>query len=188
MDDLETTKRRMAPAQLTCRIRVSKAENHDADTERPGNSTVFDMKDCPEVGVEIRLRWVSEVVKYFEVMHDSLRPLDFIGNLDGSIKLLSTAGPEGDVYPARYQIPPETIRELDHHDQVRRTERFAMASLLYEILSGKKPFEELTDEEVQHRFSNATFPDDAVSLPKSLLLYSGWSEEFSQELNKRGIL
>lgn len=52
--------------------------------------------------------------------------------------------PESGVYPVRFQIPPGTLRELDHHEKVRRAERFAMASLLYEILSGTKPFEELT--------------------------------------------
>lgn len=175
----------MAPGQLTCRIRVNKAEGHDADAERPGNPTLFEVKDCPEVGEEIRLQWVGKILEYFKDTHDSLRPWDFIGALDGSIKLLSMPGLKGDVYPARFQIPPETIRELDHNDQVRRTERFAMASLLYEILSGRKPFEELTDEEVQHRFSNADFPDNAKDLPNSLALYSGWSEEFSQELTKK---
>ena len=178
----------MAPAQLTCRIRVNKAENYDADTEQPENSAVFDLKDCPEVGIEIRAQWAHEVVKYFGVVHNSIQPWDFLGRLDGSVKLLPMSAPEGEVYPARFQIPPGTTRELDHHEKVRRAERFAMASLLYEILSGTKPFEELTDEEVQHRFSNAVFPDNAISLPNSLVIYSGWSEEFSQALSNRGIL
>ncbi|KAL8718039.1 MAG: hypothetical protein Q9225_004793 [Loekoesia sp. 1 TL-2023] len=175
----------MASAQLTCRIRVNKAENYDADAEGPENSAVFDLKDCPEVGIEVRTRWTSQVVEYFKTTHDSIRPWDFIGKSDGSIELLPLSAPEGGVYPARFRIPPETIRELDHHDKVRRAEKFAMASLLYEIFSGKKPFEELTDEEVQHRFSNAIFPEDAISLPNSVLIYSGWSEEFSLELNKQ---
>ncbi|KAL8827311.1 MAG: hypothetical protein Q9191_003266 [Dirinaria sp. TL-2023a] len=175
----------MAPSQLTCRIRVNKAENHEGDAERPGSPALFDIKDCPEIGDEIRLQWVGKIIEYFKVMHDSLRSWDFIGTLDGSIKLLSMPALQGDVYPARFQIPPATIRELDHNDQVRRAERFAMASLLYEILSGKKPFEELTDEEVQHRFRNADFPDNAKDLRNSLAIYSGWSEEFSQELEKK---
>ena len=62
-----------------------------------------------------------------------------------------------------------------------------MASLLYEIMSGKAPFEELTDEEVQHRFSNGDFPKDAASLPGGLLMLSGWSEEFSNGLNEDGM-
>ena len=53
-----------------------------------------------------------------------------------------------------------------------------MASLLYKILSSTKYFEELTDNKVQHRFSNTIFPDDAISLPYSLIIYSGWSKEF----------
>jgi len=188
VEDLWIITREMAPAQLTCRIRVNKAEDYDADNEQPENSAFFDLKDCPEVGIEIRTQWAREVVKYFGVIHNSVRPWDFLCRLDGSVKPLSTSAPEGEAYPARFQIPPGTIRELHHHEKVRRAERFAMASLLYEILSGTKPFEELTDDEVQHRFSNAVFPDDAVCLPNSLMIYSGWSEEFSQELNKRGLL
>ena len=178
----------MAPAQLTCRIRVDKANDCDGDTEQLENSAVFDIKHCPEVGIEIRTQWAREIVKYFGVIHNSIQPWDFLARLDGSVKLLPMSAPEGEVYPARFQVPPDTIHELDHHEKVRRAERFAMASLLYEILSGTKPFEELTDDEVQHRFSNAVFPDDAISLPNSLIIYSGWSEEFSQELSKRGIL
>lgn len=56
-----------------------------------------------------------------------------------------------------------------------------MASLFYEIFSGRKPFEDLTDNEVQDRFSNRKFPNRAVSLPYLIYIYSGWSEEFAQE-------
>ena len=118
-------------------------------------------------------------VKYFGVIHDSIRPWDLLARLDGSFKPLLLSALEGAVYPARFQIPPGTIRELDPHEKVKRVERFAMASILYEILSGTKPFEELTDDEVQHRFNSAVFPDDAFSLLNSLTIYSGWSEESS---------
>ena len=53
-------------------------------------------------------------------------------------------------------------------------------------MSGIRPFDDLTDKDVQYRFSNGVFPNDAASLPKSFIL-SGWSEEFSQELAKQGI-
>ena len=62
-----------------------------------------------------------------------------------------------------------------------------MASLLYEIMSGRKPFEGLTDNEVQGRFINGEFPDDAVAFPNSLFILSGWSKEFSQELTRQGM-
>ena len=90
-------------------------------------------------------------------------------------------------YPARFQIPPSTLNGLDHEEKVRRAERFAMASLLYEIMTGRKPFEGLTDDEVRHSFMNGDFPDDAAALPNSLFIFSGWSAEFSQELTRRGM-
>ncbi|KAL9117231.1 MAG: hypothetical protein Q9187_006236 [Circinaria calcarea] len=175
----------MEPTQLTCRIRVCKAETRDTDAEYPEESAVFDFKDCQNVGIEIRTRWMHEVIKYFTDLHDRIRPWDFLAKLDGSVELLETTALGGEAYPARFQIPPRTIHGLDRREQVRRIEKFAMASLLYEILSGTKPFQELTDDQVQHRFSNGDFPDDAVSLPNSLIICSGWSEEFSQELNRR---
>jgi len=78
----------MAPAQLTCRIRVDKARDYDADTEQPENSAVFDLQDCPEVGIKIRTQWAREIVKYFGIIHDSIRPWNFLGRLDGSVKPL----------------------------------------------------------------------------------------------------
>lgn len=196
----------MPPSQqLTCRFRVNKAEYHDdedADNVQPdGSATLFDLKDCPEVGIDVREKWVLEVVKCFGTSSsnpNSIRPWDFLGNLDGSVRLLPVSAPAASSssseesngvyhYPARFQIPPATIRDLNHDEKVKRTEKFAMASLLYEILSDHKPFEEVTDgREVQERFSHAVFPDDAKDLPSSLLIYSGWSEEFSQEVATRG--
>jgi hypothetical protein len=64
---------------------------------------------------------------------------------------------------------------------------FALASLLYKIMSGTKPVEGLADEEVQRRFSNGDFPDDATSLPCSLYICSDWSKKFSQELTRRSM-
>ena len=137
-----------------------------------------------------------EVVKCFGTSNNStsIRAWDFLGNLDGSIELLPisppSSAPEGAEdysYPARFQITPATIRDLNHDEKVKRTEKLAMASLLYEILSGTKPFEEVTDgREVQEGFNHAVFPDNAKDLPSSLLVYSGWSEEFSQEVARRG--
>ena len=48
-----------------------------------------------------------------------------------------------------------------------------MASLLYKIMSGRKPFKGLTNDEVQDRFINREFPNDAVTLPNSLFILSG---------------
>lgn len=178
----------MASAQLTCRIRVRKAESSNADAVEPQESAICALRDCPDVGIEIRTQWAREVMKLFDELHDHIQPWDLLARLDGSVTPLTMPASLGEVYPARFQIPPSTIRELDHNQKVKRAEMFAMASLLYEIISGTQPFEGLTDDEVQHRFSNGDFPDDATSLPYSLFIYSGWSEEFSRELARRGML
>lgn len=180
----------MAPTQLICRIQVTKAKDYEANTtEKEENSAVYNLKDCPEVGFETRAQWANKIMSYFAATHDSIQPWDFLVNLDGSVQLLPLPTQGGDVcYPARFQIPPATISDLDENERVRRADRFAMASLLYEIDTGAKPFEGLTDDEVQQRFSSADIPDDAKGLPHSLLIFSGWSEEFAEEFYKLGEL
>lgn len=73
------------------------------------------------------------------------------------------------MYPAHYRIPPTSIDSLEQQEQINRQERFALATLLYEIGSGKKPFEWLSSEEVQ-RYSSAEFPDDVKNLPPPLFI------------------
>ena len=176
----------MATTKMTCRFRVHKPDDSRLVSDQLQDCDVLNLEDCPQVDIETRTKWANELVKHFKTGHDSIRPWDFLGELDGSLQLLPSTTPRGTIYPARFQIPPVTIVGLASDDMVRRAERFAMASLLYEIFSGHKPFLGLTDEEVQHRFSNADFPNDAVDLPSSAIIYSGWSEEFAEELNKRG--
>ncbi len=184
----------MASAELTCRVRVKKVEDSDGDSEQPQEATMLPLSDYPDIRTEIRTRWANEVIKHFGQTgepHNSIRPWDFVAGLDGSIESLSMPELEGDLvenYPARFQIPSSVLYGLDHEEKVRRAERFAMASLLYEIMTGRKPLEGLTDNEVQHRFINGDFPDDIAALPNVLLfILSGWSAEFSQELTRRGI-
>jgi hypothetical protein len=151
---------------------------------------VFALRDCSDVGIEIRTQWAREVMKFFAEPHDRIRSWDFLARLDGSVKSVALSPPppssssssECEVYPARFQIPPSSLHELDCDQKVRRTEMFALASLLYEIMCGTVPFEELPEDEVQRRFSGGNFPDNTTSLPNSLYICSGWSEDFSQEL------
>ena len=183
----------MAPAELTCRIRVKKVEGNDDDNGQQQEVTIRPLSDYPTTGTEIRTLWANEVIKHFgstEEPHTSIRPLDFVAGLDGSLESIGTPVLESDLlegYPAHFQIPPSTLSGLDHDEKLRRAEKFAMAILLYQIMTGKKPFEGLTDDEVQRRFIKGDFPDDAAALPNVLFILAGWSAEFSQELTRRGI-
>ncbi|KAL9064592.1 MAG: hypothetical protein Q9161_008769 [Pseudevernia consocians] len=182
----------MAFTELTCRIRVKKVEDNESDGEKPEEATFLPLGEYPDVGTEIRVRWANEVMKHFEQSekpHTSIRPWDFVAELDGSVQSLPMPGVEGDLiegYPTHFQIPPSALHSLDHGEKVKRAEMFAMASLLYETMTGRKPLEGLTDDVVQHRFMNGEFPDDAAALPNTLFILSGWSAEFSHELTRRG--
>jgi hypothetical protein len=105
-------------------------------------------------------------------LRKSIRPWDFILDLDGSVESLPGPEMEG-------EIPSASIDSLPQQDQMTRQERFAFASLLYEVTSGRKPFEELSSDEVQHYYSNAEFPDDVRTLPRFIVILSFWSVEFA---------
>ena len=73
-----------------------------------------------------------------------------------------------------------TLHGLETNEKAERAEKFAMVSLLYEIMTSSKPF--LSVDEVQKRFTKGDFPEDAATLPLSLFILSGWSKEFPQEV------
>ncbi len=143
--------------------------------------------------INIRILWATEVIKHFAQdprPHDSIRPWDFLAQIDGSVELLASPSSESNsdkVYPSRFQIPRTFLEGLNGEERVRRMETFAMASLLYEIMSGAHLFDGLPDDEVQLRFSKNEFPEDAVSLPYSLFILSGWSGHSPQEIERQCI-
>jgi hypothetical protein len=99
--------------------------------------------------------------------YDSIRSWEFILNLDGTAECLAMPPSKSHldkVYPARFRIPPDTLLRLGQEEKNKRSEMFALRSLLYEINAGNKPFEELSDDEVQLRFSNEDFPTSSIGL------------------------
>ena len=185
-------------AVLPCRILVRKTSGeNDGNAVQLQKATLLPPKDVPDVGDEIRTKWMEGIITYFgqDANHrKSIRPWDFVAKLDGSVESLARPQLKGDqsttgsqVYPTRFRIPQSILAGLEEEEQVRRTEMFALGSLIYEIMSKKQPFEDLSDAGVQRNFANGEFPKDAAELPHSLRIFAGWSEEFSKELVKRGI-
>lgn len=175
----------MTTSDVTCRIRVRVPDDKNDEGRLVGISERSGASD------EVRKQWVEGITEYIwgsqsnKGARQCIRPWDFLLVSDGSVESLPAAKIEGDIssgmYPAHYRIPPVSIEYLDQQGQIDRQERFAFASLLYEIVSGKKPFERLSSEEVQQRYSNADFPDDVRNLPPAILIaiLSFWSLEFS---------
>ncbi len=172
---------------VTYHVRV---KPNDAGDKSP----LFSIHEVDGIPEEVKKQWVGKVAEYIWDPHSDqkgskqiIRPWDFILNSNGSVDSLPVPkleeGSSSGVYPAHYRIPPSSIEAFDRQEQIDRQERFAFGTLVYEIASGKKPFEGLSGEEVQQRYSNGEFPDDVRSLPPSLLItvLSFWSFEFANK-------
>jgi serine/threonine protein kinase len=176
----------MTTEEVTCRVLMIKPYGNDNDVSLAEKSAQVCLKDCPNTVIETRLLWAQAIAKEFSACpkrYDSIRPWEFILNLNGTVECLAVPPSKSHhdkVYPARFRIPPNTLLQLSQEEKNKRSEMFALGSLLYEINSGHKPFEELSDDEVQLRFSNGDFPDDITSLQLSLSILSCWSLEFSE--------
>ena len=176
--------------EVTCRVLVIKPYGNDDDVSLAEKSARVCLKDCPNTAIETRLLWAQAIVKEFSACskrYDNIQPWEFILNLDGTVECLAVPPSDSHhdkVYPTRFRIPPNTLLRLGQEEKNKRSEMFALGSLLYEINSGNKPFEELSDDEVQLRFSNRDFPDDITSLQLSPIILSCWSLEFSKEVEK----
>lgn len=173
----------MSTEDVIYRIRVRIAHDDDEDH-------FVNMSEFSDGSEEVRKQWVEKITDHIWGSQSnsslgSIRPWDFILAPDGSVESLPVSQIEREssrMYPAHYRIPPTSIDSLGRQEQIDRQERFAFATLLYEIGSGKKPFEWLSDEELQQRYSNAEFPNDVRTLPPLLFIaiLSFWSVEFAE--------
>lgn len=165
---------------------------HDND-----RAHLVNISAAPDVPQEVKARWIAAMTAHMWDAHgnwspeaSTIRPWKFIADLDGSVESLPPSdvvvvgGEErssSGMYPAHYRIPPRSIVALSPREQIARQERFAFASLLYEIWLQRRPFAQLSDEEAQQRYANAEFPDHVTALPAHLfvLVLSNWSVEFA---------
>ena len=164
----------MVIEEVTCCVLINGALARD-DFFQTEKST-----ECPDTTIETRLLWAREIAKEFQSCSngDSIRPWMFICNSDGTVERLAVQAPKGGhdkAYPVRFRIPPSTILGLGEEERNKRSEMFALGTLLYEVNSGNKLFEGLSDDEVQLRFSNGKFPEDVESLQLSPAILSCWS-------------
>ena len=177
----------MDSAPTTCRIRV-KWQPSEASDEQTTQS-LKEIKSSPKVTDQLRQQWISSLVTSFSATPTSattLRSWDILLHDDGSAETLSSEkdNPAPNLYPSRFRIPPATIQGLDEVDKVKRAERFALGSLLYEIVTAKEPFEQLRDEEVQDRYGRGEFPDDVFAMAMGPFILGCWSLEFEKEMEK----
>ena len=150
-----------------------------------------DIKGLPDATEKLRLQWVEGIDKLFSSGPSSvanIRPWDILLLKDGSVEVLSLEEGGRSSYPSRFRIPPCNVRGLDEAEKVKRAERFALGSLLYEVMTTNKPFEELSDEQVQDHYSRGLFPDDVFSVAMGPYILGCWSVEFAEEMERLRML
>lgn len=59
------------------------------------------------------------------------------------------------VYPAQYHILPSMISSLQLEEQVWRSKKFALGTLLYELYTGERIFDRQSDIKVQNQYCGA---------------------------------
>lgn len=169
----------------TCRIQVSWQIG-----EIPSGIVVRSLKDLeglPDLTDQLRQQWAAETVKSFSSGPspvEAIRPWDILLHQNGSVKVLSSEKKGGRIYPARFRVPPRNVHGLDEGDKVKRAEKFALGSLLYEVMTNNQPFEELGDDELQDHYSRGAFPGDVFSMPMGPFILGCWCPEFEKEMEK----
>jgi hypothetical protein len=147
---------------------------------------------------DVRLELALKFIKYIHPIRETpfgaatrIRPISLTLGLHGTVQaepisMLVDSNPHlTAVYPARYRIPPSMIRGLQLEEQVWRSEKFALGTLLYELYTGHRIFDGQSDDEVQDQYRRAaTFPN-LESLPALMqcLIYACWSAEFGRYIS-----
>lgn len=178
----------MDSAPTSCRIRV-KWPRSEASGGELVTQSLKDVKSSSRVTEQLLQQWISNLVESFSSTPTSattVRPWDILLHEDGSVETLSSEKKQiaPSLYPSRFRIPPATIHGLDEAEQVKRAEKFALGSLLYELITANEPFEQLRDDEVQHRYDRGEFPDDVFSMAMGAYILGCWSLEFEKEMEE----
>jgi len=86
-------------------------------------------------------------------------------------------------YSAHFRIPPTTLHGLSEEECKKRAQRFAVGSLIYTVMAGKPPFEDLDEGLVQHNFENGVYPTETREYPLEIVIQilGFWSQEFVEQ-------
>ncbi|RYP18049.1 hypothetical protein DL765_004165 [Monosporascus sp. GIB2] len=131
-----------------------------------GEAAVFDSPSLPDLTVAIEDSDTAELL---------VSPRDSIP--------YSISDPASQ-YPARFRIPPSTLRDLPEEECKKRAQRFAVGSLIYTSMHGKPPFADLDEGIVQQNFENGVYPVETMSFPQgiAIAILGFWSQEFAEAI------
>ncbi|KAF3903061.1 hypothetical protein ABW21_db0200406 [Orbilia brochopaga] len=188
-----------APRYLPCEVRFTDPSSSVAEAIRSGqhqNGTQFNSQ-MQEIADEI-IRLMNDRCRPDIYDHSQPPPLIFLVNTDtGSpnvtfvneellaTKLDTNANTKVLEYEPRFWLPSDCVKCHSPTEMARRREFFAAGCLIFEILSGKKPWSSLLDSVVKQKYQNGYYPPEVKELSHYLHILMFWSQDFAEIMQQK---
>lgn len=131
-----------------------------------GNLRDHVQKAAGAITTSQRLQWAFDTAEALHLLHShgiihcDVKPENFLLDSADRLKIIDFSGSSFDGIPGsavegtRFFLP----RSWDDASTVK-TDLFALSSTIYEIMTGRQPYDDLSDEEVEARYSQRIFPN-----------------------------
>lgn len=141
---------------------------------------------------ESLLRWARQAAQALvfchasAVLHGDINCSNFFLDGEQDLKLGDFAGSSIDDSPATicysttHQLPMlDSSSESENVIITKETEIFAFGSTLYEMVTGRPPYDDKTDAEVERLFSSGEYPKGSDAAVLGSVITKCWNVEFS---------
>lgn len=130
-----------------------------------GNLREYLQNETADIATSQRLQWACDAAEALQVLHSNdiihcdVKPENLLLDSDSRLRLIDFSGSSMDgvqgsaMESERFYLP----RPIEEPSTVR-TDIFALGSTIYEIMTGQKPYADLSNEEVEKNYTEQIFP------------------------------